>query len=47
MDKAYGRVKAKQAIAAQLWQNRMMNAQNGWQRHSAQICGGARQATAK
>jgi hypothetical protein len=47
MDKAYGRVKAKQAIAAQLWQNRMMNVLNGWQKHSAQICDGARLATAK
>jgi hypothetical protein len=47
MDKAYGRVKAKQAIAAQLWQNRMMNALNGWQKRCAPICGDARLGTAK
>jgi hypothetical protein len=47
MDKAYGRVKAKRAILSQLWQNRMMNAQNGSQKRCAPICGDARLAMAK
>jgi hypothetical protein len=41
MDKAYGRVKAKRAIVSQLWQNRMMNASNAWQKRCAPICVGA------